>query len=310
MDRGAFDLFHLCDHSYSHLVHGLPADRTGVFCHDLDTFRCLLQPEADRRPRWFRAMAKHILKGMQKAAVVFHTTSAVREEILSYGLIDTERLIQAPLGVAEEFQPESPEADPAEPQLSLLAGREFLLHVGSCIPRKRIDVLLDTFAAIRVEHPDLRLVKAGGKWSKSQREQIDRLGIGQGIHHFQDLNRDQLASFYRRSKLVLITSDSEGFGLPAIEALACGAGVLASDIAPLREVGGDAMIYAPAGDAPAWSETLHSILSGKLLLPTKDMRLTQADQFSWRNHAAIIANAYAQLGHSGVTSSASADEAP
>src|SRR5262249_46580552 len=41
--RSAFDFFHLCDHSYAQLLHELPPDRTGVFCHDLDTFRCLLE---------------------------------------------------------------------------------------------------------------------------------------------------------------------------------------------------------------------------------------------------------------------------
>jgi glycosyltransferase involved in cell wall biosynthesis len=294
-DRGAFDLFHICDHSYSHLVHDLPAERTGVFCHDLDTFRCLLRPEVERRPRWFRAMARRILEGMQKAAVVFHTTNAVREEILAHGLIEAERLIQAPLGVAPEFQPESSEPDAAAQQLSAFAGHEFLLHVGSCIPRKRIDLLLHAFAAIRAEYPDLRLVKAGGTWTNCQREQMNRLGICQAVHHFQNANREQLASLYRRAKLVLITSDSEGFGLPAIEALACGAAVVASDIAPLREAGGEAMNYVPAGDVPAWLETLRSILGGQLVLPAKEMRLAQAEKFSWRHHASIIAEAYARL---------------
>ena len=50
-----FDLFHVCDHSYAQLVHALPAGRTGVYCHDLDAFRCLLGPDSEQRPRWFRA---------------------------------------------------------------------------------------------------------------------------------------------------------------------------------------------------------------------------------------------------------------
>src|SRR5262245_7128515 len=66
--------FHLCDHSYSQVVHELPAERTGVYLHDLDTFRCLLEPEKEPRPRWFRAMARRILRGLQKAAIVFHST--------------------------------------------------------------------------------------------------------------------------------------------------------------------------------------------------------------------------------------------
>src|SRR5689334_11119088 len=49
---GDFDLFHLADHSYSQLLHVLPAERVGVFCHDLDTFRCILEPKAEPRPFW------------------------------------------------------------------------------------------------------------------------------------------------------------------------------------------------------------------------------------------------------------------
>ena len=49
-ERKGFDLFHVCDHSYAHLVHSLPRGRTGVFCHDLDTFRSILEPDVERRP--------------------------------------------------------------------------------------------------------------------------------------------------------------------------------------------------------------------------------------------------------------------
>lgn len=293
--RNEFDLFHLCDHSYAHLLHELPAERTGVFCHDLDTFRCLLQPELEPRSRWFRAMARHILKGLQKAAVVFHTTQAVRQEILAHDLIDADRLIQAPLGAAPEFQPKSLDPDPAASQLAVLNGMPFLMHVGSCIPRKRIDVLLDVFAALRSRHSELRLVKVGGEFSTQQREQIARRGLDSGLHHFQGINRLQLASLYRRAELVLITSESEGFGIPAIEALACAAVVVASDIAPLLEAGGQALVYAPVGNVSAWTEIVDGLLKRRNTAPSRGDRLAQAEKFSWRNHASIISDTYARL---------------
>src|SRR5207248_5412662 len=112
---------------------------------------------SDPRPRWFRAMARRILEGMQKARVVFHATLAVREEILRHGLIDPARLVHAPFGAAPEFTSEPRER----------SGVPFLLHVGSCIPRKRIDVLLDVFAEVRAQHPNLRLLKVGGGWSRA-----------------------------------------------------------------------------------------------------------------------------------------------
>ena len=104
--RDRFDLHHVCDHAYANVVHMLPRGRTGVFCHDLDTFRSILDPAIEPRPRWFRAMARQILKGLQKADVVFHTTAAVRAQIVRHGLVDERRLVQAPYGISTEFTAE------------------------------------------------------------------------------------------------------------------------------------------------------------------------------------------------------------
>lgn len=277
-----FDLFHLADHSYSQLVHVLPAERTGVFCHDLDTFRCLLDPASDPRPKLFRAMARRILDGMQKARIVFHATLAVRDEILRHGLIDPARLVHAPLGAAPEFTP-GPREEPPAP---------FILHVGSCIPRKRIDVLLDVFAAIREKRSNLRLIKVGGEWSAAQNDQLKKLHLAEHVEHLHDVNRSDLARLYRAAAVVLIPSQTEGFGLPMLEALACGAPVLASDIPALRQVGADAAVYCPVGDVAQWSLRLDAMLSETDSAPAHSARTSRAAEFSWRRHAEIVAQTY------------------
>jgi glycosyltransferase involved in cell wall biosynthesis len=287
-----FDLFHVVDHSYAQLVHELPPEQTGVFCHDLDAFRCLFDPRSPPRPRWFRALTRRILRGLQKAAVVFYSTMAVRREIEQHGIFDPARLIAAPYGPASEFTPHNddtpdlPPGVPAEP---------FFLHVGSCIPRKRIDVLLDVFAAVRRHHPELRLVKVGGAWTGGQLEQIDRLGLADAVTLLAGLGRSQIAALYRRGALVLLPSEAEGFGLPVIEALACGAVVVASDIPPLREVGGDAAVYCPVGDLGVWSETVVRLLSDPSTAPSREARLSQASRFSCAAHARTILDAYLRL---------------
>jgi glycosyltransferase involved in cell wall biosynthesis len=281
-----FDLFHLCDHSYSQVLHALPAHRTGVFCHDLDTFRCILDPAAEPRPKWFRAMAKRILRGMQKAAIVFHTTSTVRSQIEKFGLIDPSKLVQAPLGVTQEFfdpLPDSPSENPT------------LLHVGSCIPRKRIDVLLNVFAALRNKLPALRLVQIGGEFTPAQRDQIAALEITRFITQRRGLTRSELAQAYRAASLVLVTSEAEGFGLPIAEALAAGAIVLASDIPVLREVGGPTVLYAPVADIESWTAAAQKILNDPTTAPDAATRLNWARRYSWQSHAATIANAYTHL---------------
>ncbi len=282
-----FDLFHLCDHSYSQVIHGLPPKQTGVFCHDLDTFRCILDPASEPRPRWFRAMAKKILTGMQKASIVFHATMAVRAQIEKAGLVDPARLIHAPPGVSTEF------FEPIDAQPS--ASTPTILHVGSCIPRKRIDVLLDVFAAVHRAKPDVRLIQIGGDFTPAQRDQITRLGIQPLITQSRGLTRTQLARQYRTASVVLVTSEAEGFGLPVAEALATGATVIASDIPVLREVGGDAAIFAPVADVQTWTSQTLRVLADPTAAPDRTLRLRRGELFSWKSHAATIAGAYEQL---------------
>ena len=255
--REHFDFFHIVDHSYAQLVHELPADRTGVYCHDLDTFRCLFEPAREPRPRWFRAMVRQTLRGLQQAAVVFHTTLEVRRQIEALGLVDPARLIHAPNGVSPEFTAERT----GDVVLPALPAGPFLLHVGSCIPRKRIDVLLDAFAAVRRRRPELHLLQVGGEWSAQQYPQIERLGLAGSLHQLRGIARPALAELYRRAAVVVQPSEAEGFGLPVVEALACGAAVVASDIPVLREVGGTAAVYCPVGEVPAWVEVMDRVLS-------------------------------------------------
>lgn len=296
-----FDCFHVADHSYAQLVHELPPERTGVFCHDLDTFRSLLVPEQEPRPFWFRAMSRRILSGLQKAAVVFYSTEAVRSQIEQYScgpkpLLDPQRLIHAPYGIDASFTPDLA-SEVIETQVLQWVGDDpFLLHVGSCIGRKRVDVLLAVLAQVRQRWPGLRLVKVGGDWSAEHLEQIEQLQLQDAIIHLRDLERQAIAALYRRAALVLQPSEAEGFGLPVVEALACGAMVIASDIPVLREVGGDGVVYCPVGAVSQWVESVHRILMAPEQAPTLTRRLAQAGRYSWSVHAEIIAEAYQVLG--------------
>jgi len=311
---GEFDCFHICDHSYAHLVHELPANRTGVFCHDLDCFRCLMDPRSEPRPRWFRAMSRRILSGLQKAAIVFCSTRVAERQIRQLGLVDAERLVYVPYGVLPEFAPSPssflprgggkrskwpPSRNSSGATNRVASGvserrgiSSFLLHVGSCIARKRIDVLLKVFAKLKSRMPELQLVQIGGVWTLDHLDQIKRLNISSAVHQQCGIDRRCLADLYRQALMVMQPSEAEGFGLPVLEALACGAVVVASDIPVLREVGGDGAVYCPVDDVSHWVDTIGKLLLDPSAAPDRTRRLAQAQRFSWDRHAQLILQAY------------------
>jgi len=285
------DFVHIADHSYAHLALALPQGRVGVYCHDLDAFRCVLEPETDPRPRWFRAIAGRILAGLKRAIIVFHSTGTVRADLLRHRLVRPDRLVHAPYGVAAEFAPTAT----APVELPARIGRPFLLHVGGDMPRKRLDVLFDVFAAVRLTRPDVTLVQVGPPWSAERLRQMERLGIAAVVMKMTGLSRPQLTELYRRAAAVLVPSEAEGFGLPVIEALACGAAVIASDIPVLREVGGAVCSFAPVGDVPGWASAVLAVQWGAAETAARQDRVAWAARFAWGRHAATIADAYRNL---------------
>jgi glycosyltransferase involved in cell wall biosynthesis len=291
-------LFHIVDHSYSHLVHLLPAHRTGVYCHDLDAFRAILQPEVDfaeRRSERHRALAWTLRAAIRSAAIVFHSTREVAQALEHHGIATRSQLVYAPYGVAPEFRPSGElEEGPEELGIPLDGGR-YLLHVGSGVERKRLDVLFEVFARLQARRPGLRLIQVGASLSAAQLAHVASLGIRDHFFQPPKLPRPALAALYRGASVVLLTSDSEGFGLPVVEASACGATVVASNIPVLREVGGEGVVYAPVGDIEAWSGIVGRILDDPTTAPPRHLRLAKASDFSWQRHARTIMEAYTEL---------------
>lgn len=298
-----FDLFHIIDHSYGQLAHELPPERTIITCHDLDTFRCLLNGHAERRSFLFRGMTRRIMSGLGKAARVTCDSVATRDELLAYELVAPERAVVVPNGVHPSCSPEAHPVADAE-AVGLLgdprANDVDILHVGSTIPRKRIDVLLQVFAALRKDFPGARLIRAGGSFTPTQARLIEHLNLAEAVVVLPHLERDTLAAIYRRAAVVLQPSEREGFGLPVVEALACGTPVVASDLPVLREVGGEAAAYCPVGDVPAWTQTVARLLSERERQPRqwnerRVAAIAQAARFSWAEYANQMVALYQQI---------------
>jgi glycosyltransferase involved in cell wall biosynthesis len=303
-----FDLFHVVDHSYGQLVHALPPERTVVTCHDLHTFQCILDEGSPSRSLPFRRMTKRILDGVVRARRVVFDTEAVRDDALRLGLVRPERTAIAPLGVHPSCSPDpDPQADAEARRLlaALPAGAIPLLHVGGTFRRKRIDLLLRIFAAVRSLLPEARLVRVGGPLPPEQKRIARELAVEDAILELPYLSREVLAAVYRASTLVLLPSEEEGFGLPVLEALACGTPVVASDLPVLREVGGTAAVFRPVGQVAEWSAAVGALVgdgedSESRREALRRAGLAQAARFSWEEYGRRMVEIYEALLEEGV----------
>lgn len=297
-----FDLFHIVDHSYAHLVEVLPAGRVVVTCHDLDAFQATLAPMRHPNPV-LRALARRTLRGLRAAARVVCDSEVVRSQLLAHRLVSPDRIAVIPLGVHPTRSP-APDAAADAAAGELLGPLDpttvELLHVGSTIPRKRVDRLLRVFAAVAAREPGARLVRVGGPFTRAQEELANSLGIGDRVRTLPFLTHPMLSAVYRRAALVLLTSDSEGFGLPVVEALGSGTPVVASDLPVLREVGGAAVSYCHGDDLDDWARTVIGLLHERGhgeddWRARREAGLRHAASFSWRTCANRLVDLYQEI---------------
>lgn len=292
--RSDFDVFHIVDHSYAHLVRGLPAERTIVTCNDTDAFQAALGTAVRFDPA--RLLASHVLDGISRASHVACISAATRAELLATGRVDPDRTSVVHLGAHPSCSP-APDAN-ADTAIDRRLGEPGfeILHVGSTIPRKRIDVLLEVFAAYRRMAPEAKLVRVGGPLTDEQRDHARRLGVDQAITEMPFLDRAPLAALYRRAAVVLVPSDREGFGLPVVEAMACGTPVVASDIPALREIGGEGALFCERGNVEQWVSAIGRIAQERSSEHTRQRRrracLDAASRFTWKQYATEMVRLY------------------
>ena len=292
--RGDRGVFHIVDHSYAHLAHALPAERVIVTCHDADAFLPLVDPTltGSRLPR---TLVRRVLTGMQRAALVVCPSAATRDELVHYGLVEQARVSVVPNGVDPSFR-SSPDNAALETIRGIAGdpGVLDILHVGTTIARKRIEVLLQVVAAVREREPRARLLKVGGAFTTEQQALVTRLGLDDAVVRFPFVSTQVLAALYQRAHVVVLTSDREGFGLPLAEALAAGTPVVASDIPVFREVGGEAAHFCRLDRVGDWTDAVFAA-AGATSDADRQRRRAQVAAFSWDHYACSMAALYRRV---------------
>ena len=294
---GRFDVYHVIDHSYAQLALGLPWEQTVVTCHDVDAFRCLVDPADEPRPFWFRVMTRRILRGLRRAAVVVCGSVTARNDLLRFGLVDPSRLRVVPNGIDPALlAPPGPAAlERAAELVRPQRGVFDLLHVASDIPRKRLDRVIEIVASLRKRGHWIRLVRVGPPMRAETRQLALDLGFGDYVE-LPFLEPDVLRAVYERCDLLLLTSDREGFGLPLLEAFAAGKPVVASDIPALRESSGGLATFVPPDSLRDWIDAIERELAS-LQADTgrAAARRAHAASVTWDDHVRGLIPVYAEL---------------
>ncbi|HXJ84687.1 MAG TPA: glycosyltransferase family 1 protein [Candidatus Methylomirabilis sp.] len=161
----------------------------------------------------------------------------------------------------------------------------FVLFLGSMEPRQNLLRLLEAFAALAPSlREEFKLVVAGAQgWlNESVHEQVRKLGLGDSACFPGYIEQDDVAALYSLATVFTYPSLWEGFGLPVLEAMACGAPVLTSNVSSMPEVAGDAALLVPPTDVDAMADGLTRLLEDGALRADLAVRGSdRAAQFSW-----------------------------
>jgi glycosyltransferase involved in cell wall biosynthesis len=179
-----------------------------------------------------------------------------------------------------------------------LCNRPYILCVGSERRRKNLGRLFESFAALKREFPELKLVKLGSpgrcKEFRSQTlKTLSRLGITEDVVFVDHISEKDLAYYYSSAALLAYPSLYEGFGLPPLEAMACGCPVVTSNISSLPEVVGEAGIMLNPYDTRSLVQAMRQVLTDSELRDSMVRKgLEQSKKFSWESTAELTLQVY------------------
>ncbi len=242
--------------------------------HDLAPFRFPHNPRVARR----------LPGAARRARAIIVPSERMKQEVVAELRLPDDKVFVTPLAAASCFRPGS---------ASVGRQRPYVLFVGTIEPRKNLVRLLNAFA--RLNWPDVKLVLAGRRaWGWEEVEaRIHELGLQSRVEIAGHVPDEELADLYRGAAVFVYPSLYEGFGLPVLEAMACGAPVVTSkDTAPADVCGDAAWLVDPHSEEEI-REAIEATLKNPTLAATLGRRgLARAAEFSWTRTAELTWQVY------------------
>jgi len=268
------------------LITGVPRV---VTVHDL-AFHLFPEQYPGRKQRYLRTMTR---LSVQRAARVIAVSEATRQDIIRLYDADPERVVTVPNGVGDEMRPLGADEVAAFRARQGLTGPT-LLFLGTLQPRKNLETLLRAWARTAGETGWQLVVAGAAGWHHEPIFDLAReLGIADAVRFVGFVPPEDLPLWHNAADAFVYPSLYEGFGLPLLEAMACGTPVVTSETPALREVVGNAGLIVGPRDVPALAQALLQLAREPELREELAARgLRRASEFSWRRTAAETAAVY------------------
>ena len=274
---GAADLYHFPNFTIPPLARG----RKVVTIHDMSFLR-FPQFAEEKNLRYLSAVIRDTAA---RADAIITDSRFSADEIEALLGIGRDRIFPVHLGVAAGCtRPAAPRIAAAGRTLGL--SRPYLLTVGTLEPRKNLPFLIDVFEQLKDFDGDLVIAGMRGWKFEPILERIRASPKAARIRYLEYVAEEDLPALYAGAQLFVLTSHYEGFGLPPLEAMACGTPVVSSTGGSLAEVLGEAAITLPVFDPSAWTSAIERVLGDNTLRDAFIAKgLRHASTFSWRETA-------------------------
>lgn len=235
-------------------------------------------------------------RAARSADLILTDSAHSRGDLHRYLSIPADKMRVIACGVDARFRPASGSLDRDDVLARYGVTPPYLLYIGGINARKNLARLFEAYAQIRPAHPEVSLVIGGKRqWQTAEIDTaIRRWGHAGSVIFTGYLPDADLPAFYRSAAAFVFPSLYEGFGLPVLEAMACGTPVITSQAASLPEVTGDAALLVDPLDTTAIAKAIHRLLDDAGLAADLRARgLARAASFTWERTAQATRAAYA-----------------
>ncbi len=280
-------------HATEHLLPPLRRVPTVLTVHDM-IFR--LFPQYQKRLNYWYLNMTMPLYCRRAEAIITVSECSKRDIVRAYGL-DAAKVTVIYEAASPGFVP-LPHAVVEEARLRLGLPDRFLLHVGTIEPRKNLIGLIEALQRLRDQELTIPLVVVGGRgWLYDEFfRRLEALPIRDSVHFLGYVSDDDLPLVYNAATALIMPSVYEGFGLPVLEAMACGAPVLCSGVSSLPEIAGAAACYFDPGNDEEMAAAIRTVwLDAELREEMRKKGLDRAKEFSWKRAAQETMSLYTDL---------------